>query len=154
MSENLITSEGLEDLKAKLAEMEGPGRQAISDRINVARGFGDLKENAEYHAAKDDQAHHETAILRLRDRIQNAVVVDGAPNDGTVGLGSKVTFLDVESGREQTFTLVASHEADPPAGRLSSESPIAQAMMRASKGDEVTAALPAGPRAIRILDVR
>lgn len=153
MSEKLITSEGLEELKAKLAEMEGPGRQAISDRINVARGFGDLKENAEYHAAKDDQAHHETAILRLRDRIQSAVVVDEVPSDGTIGLGSTVTWLDVEAGREQTFKLVASHEADPSDGKLSSESPIASALIGKAEGDEATAALPSGARLLRILKV-
>lgn len=153
MAENFITAEGLADLKAKLEEMEGPGRQEIAEKILVARGWGDLSENAEYHAAKNDQAHHETAILRLRDKIDNAVVVEGAPSDGSVGFGSTVKFLDETSGKEQTFTLVASHEANPAEGKLSSESPIASALMGASEGDTVTAQLPAGGRDLKILSV-
>ncbi|MCX6393521.1 MAG: transcription elongation factor GreA [Solirubrobacterales bacterium] len=153
MAENLITAEGLADLNAKLAEMEGHGRQEIADRILVARGFGDLSENAEYHAAKNDQAHHETAVLKLRARIQEAVVVTEAPSDGTVGFGSTVTFLDQTSGKEQTFTLVASHEAKPADGKLSAESPMAQALMRASKGDSVRVALPAGERKLTVVSV-
>ncbi len=153
MAENFITAEGLADLKAKLAEMEGPGRQDIAEKILIARGWGDLSENAEYHAAKNDQAHLETAILRLRDKIDNAVVVEGAPSDGTVGFGSTVTYLDETAGKEQTFTLVASHEAKPSEGTLSSESPIATALMGASSGDTVTAQLPSGARPLKVISV-
>ncbi|MEI6447383.1 MAG: transcription elongation factor GreA [Actinomycetes bacterium] len=153
MSENLITTEGLRELEERLVEMEGPGRRAIADRILVARGFGDLSENAEYHAAKDDQAHHETAILVLRDQIQSAVIVDEAPSDGTVGFGSTVTFRDDSSGKEQTFTLVASHEANPAEGKLSAESPMARALMGHTEGDDVTVALPAGQRGLKVLSV-
>lgn len=153
MADNLITEEGLGELKARLAEMEGPGRQQIAEKILVARGWGDLSENAEYHAAKNDQAHHETAILKLRERIQTAVVVEDAPGDGTAGLGSTVTFLDEEAGREQTFTLVASHEANPGEGRISAESPIAAALIGSVAGDTVNAALPAGGRSLRIIAV-
>lgn len=153
MAKNQITAEGLADLNAKLAEMEGPGRQAIADRILVARGFGDLSENAEYHAAKDDQAHHETAILRLKERIADAEVVTAAPSDGTVGFGSTVTWLDTTTGKEQTFTIVASHEASPAEGKLSAESPIAVALTGASEGDSVTADLPGGKRELKLLKV-
>ena len=152
-AENMITAEGLEDLNAKLAEMEGAGRQAIADRILVARGFGDLSENAEYHAAKDDQAHHETAILRLRDRIQNAVIVDAPPSDGTAGFGSTVTYIDESTGKEQTFKLVASHEAKPADGLLSAESPIAKALIGSAQGKIATANLPSGPRSLKIVAV-
>lgn len=153
MAKNQITAEGLADLKDKLAAMEGPGRQAIADRILVARGFGDLSENAEYHAAKDDQAHHETAILRLKERIADAEVVSGAPADGKVGFGSTVTWLDGSAGREQTFTIVASHEASPADGKLSAESPIAVALTGAGEGDSVVVDLPAGKRELKILKV-
>jgi transcription elongation factor GreA len=153
MAENMITSEGLRELEERLAEMEGPGRREIADRILIARGWGDLSENAEYHAAKNDQAHHETAILKLRDRIQTAVVVDDLPSDGTVGFGSTVKFLDADSGREQTFTLVASHEASPSEGKLSAESPVAVALMGSAEGDEVKVSLPNGEKTFRILKV-
>ena len=153
MAKNQITAEGLAELNAKLAEMEGPGRSEIAERILIARGWGDLSENAEYHAAKNDQAHHETAILKLRARIQDATVVDAAPSDGTVGFGSTVTFLDQTSGKEQTFTLVASHEAKPSEGKLSAESPMASALMGAAKGEEVQVSLPAGKRTLTVVNV-
>ena len=153
MAKNQITAEGLADLNAKLAEMEGPGRQAIADRILVARGFGDLSENAEYHAAKDDQAHHETAILRLKERIADAEVVTKAPSDGTVGFGSTVTWLDTTTEKEQTFTIVASHEASPADGRLSAESPIAVKLTGKKPGDTISLDLPAGRRSLKVISV-
>ena len=153
MSETKITTQGLEDLKTRLVEMEGPMRQEIADRILVARGYGDLSENAEYHAAKDDQAHHETAILRLREKIQTAVIIDEAPSDGTVGFGSTVTYEDQSTSKQQTFKLVASHEAKPAEGTLSAESPIATALSGAKAGEEVTANLPSGPRKLTVISV-
>lgn len=153
MAGKFITPDGLAELNARLAEMEGPGRQEIADRILVARGWGDLSENAEYHAAKNDQAHHETAILKLKERIADAVVVDEAPTDGRVGFGSTVRFVEVDSGDERTFTLVASHEAKPAEGKLSAESPMAIALTGSAAGDEVTVSLPAGERVLRIVDV-
>lgn len=153
VADNFITPEGLKDLEAKLAEMEGEARAEIADRILVARGFGDLSENAEYHAAKDDQAHHETAILRLRAKIQDATVIDKVRSDGAIGFGSTVTFLDETSGKEQTFTLVASHEANPTDGKLSAESPMARALMGSSKGDKVSVSLPSGQRPLTVVSV-
>ena len=98
---NLTTAAGLEALHAELAELEGDGRREIAARIKTAREWGDLKENSEYHDAKNEQAHLETRILRLREKIANAVVVeDAAPTGGVVGFGSTVVVRD-EDGREQ-----------------------------------------------------
>ncbi len=141
-----ITAAGLEALKAELAELEGPRRQALSKRIGAAIEEGDLKENAEYHIAKDDQAHLETKILRLRERLRLAVVVETDADAAVVGFGSTVTITDVESGREQTLTIVGPTEADVASGRISSESPAAAALMGAAPGDTVEVATPRGGR--------
>src|ERR1700750_2553878 len=98
---NMMTAEGLEELNAELAELEGEGRREIAERIKTAREWGDLKENSEYHDAKNDQAHLETKIARLRERISAAVVVEadaGSNAAGVVGFGSSVHVRD-QDGR-------------------------------------------------------
>ncbi len=100
---NLITAEGLQRLEAELEELEGGGRRAIAERIKTAREWGDLKENSEYHDAKNDQAHLETKIARLRERIAGAVIVEEkASVGGVVGLGSTVVVSDGDRA-EQTW---------------------------------------------------
>ena len=127
-----ITKQGLEDLRAELADLEGPRRQAMAARIKVAREEGDLKENAEYHIAKEDQAHLETRIKRLRERLQNGGRDRGqARRRGRFAFGLTAEVLDEESGAVNTWTLVGSTEADLAAGRLSAESPIGRALLNA-----------------------
>jgi transcription elongation factor GreA len=142
-----ITEQGLEDLRAELADLEGPRREAMAARIKVAREEGDLKENAEYHVAKEDQAHLETRIKRLRERLHNAVVVDtdGAAADA-FAFGLTAEVLDESSGQVNTWTLVGSTEADLGAGRLSAESPIGRALMDAKVGRQVEVETPKGSR--------
>src|SRR5579859_3425060 len=98
MSEGTTTTaEELETMNRELHELEGDGRRAIAERIKTAREWGDLKENSEYHDAKNDQAHLETKIARLRERIAGAVIVEeGAASSGVVGLGSTVVVRDGE----------------------------------------------------------
>src|SRR5215469_3401070 len=95
-----ITAAGIEELKAELAELEGPKRQAMAARIKVARDEGDLKENAEYHTAKEDQAHMETRIKRLQERLQNAVVVEVDANGGddAFAFGRSAEVRDEQKG--------------------------------------------------------
>jgi len=145
-----ISEQGLVDLKAELERLEGDERRTIAERILRARELGDLSENAEYHAAKDDQAHLETRILRLRERLRNARVVEGNADSDRVGFGSKVTFVDEATGKEQTFTIVGTTEQDLKAGKLSSESPIAQALGGARVGDVVPVETPGGKRDMRV----
>jgi transcription elongation factor GreA len=146
-----ITAEGLEALKAELAQLEGEARRDMAQRIMAARELGDLKENAEYHIAKEDQAHLETKIKRLVERLRNAVVVD-APTDATVvSFGTTVTVADEETGREATYTLVGPTEADLSAGKLSSESPVARALMGSRAGDEIQVQTPRGVRRQRVV---
>src|SRR3977135_2274496 len=112
-----ITGAGLEVLRAELAELETEGRRAMAERILAARELGDLKENAEYHIAKDDQAHLETKILRLRTRLRNAVVVEPEGGGATVAFGRSAEILDEESGRLHTWTIVGPPEAGLPPGK-------------------------------------
>lgn len=150
---NMITAEGLAELQAELAALEGEGRREIAERIKTAREWGDLKENSEYHDAKNDQAHLETKIARLRERIGAAVVVEATSGQSdAVAFGSSVRVRDQE-GKEQTWTIVSSHDASPAEGKLSAESPVATALLGRSAGETASVALPRGTRELTILSV-
>jgi transcription elongation factor GreA len=151
---NMTTAGGLAQLEAELAELEGDGRREIAERIKTAREWGDLKENSEYHDAKNEQAHLETKIARLRERIAAAVVVEDAsdaPGD-VVGFGSSVLVRD-QNGVEQTWRIVSSHDAAPAEGRLSAESPVAVALLGRARGEKASVALPKGTRELTILSI-
>ncbi len=151
---NLTTAEGLATLQAELAALEGDGRREIAERIKTAREWGDLKENSEYHDAKNEQAHLETKIARLREKIAAAVVVEEKPPaaGGTVGFGSTVVVRDQDGG-EHTWRIVSSHDAAPGEGRLSAESPVAVALLGRAPGDETSVLLPKGKRTLTVLSV-
>jgi len=145
-----ITAEGLVALRAEIEQLESDGRAEMAERIKAARELGDLKENAEYHIAKEDQAHLETKIKRLNQRLRAARVVDEQNTPGVVGFGSKVAVVDEASGRVMDLTIVGPTEADLKGGRLSFESPVAQALVGARAGDTVTVATPGGDRRYRV----
>jgi transcription elongation factor GreA len=150
-SRNLITAEGLDTLNAELVVLEGEGRREIAERIRTARDWGDLKENSEYHDAKNDQAHLETKIARLRAKIAAAVVVRVALGD-LVGFGSSVIVRD-QDGVEHTWRIVSSHDASPTEGRLSVESPVALALLGRRPGERTSVALPKGKRELTIVSI-
>ena len=143
---NAISEQGLADLRAELEELEGPGRRAMAARIKAARELGDLSENAEYHIAKEDQAHLETRIKRLRERLRNAVVVEADGGGDRFSFGLTAEVLDEGSGAVNTWTLVGSTEADLAAGRLSAESPIGRALRDAPLGEQIDVETPKGVR--------
>jgi transcription elongation factor GreA len=147
-----ITAAGIEELKAELEQLEGPARQEMARRIKVAREEGDLKENAEYHVAKEDQAHMETRIKRLQERLHNAVVVEVDAGAGDVfAFGLTAEVLDESKGETNAWTLVGSTEANLAEGRLSAESPIGRALMDTSVGATVEVETPRGKRAFKVL---
>jgi transcription elongation factor GreA len=148
-----ITAQGLEDLRAELHELETTARQAIAKRISFAREMGDLKENAEYHIAKEDQAHLETKIQRLQSRLRNAVVVEADTTTGVVAFGTTAHVVDQETGKSFSWTIVGPTEADLATGRLSAESPVARALIGRAPGDEVTVETPRGDRTYRVEQV-
>src|SRR5579871_5163237 len=150
---SLMTAADHAALTAELAELEGDGRRAMAERIKTAREWGDLKENSEYHDAKNDQAHLETKIAVLRERLARAQVVEsGAGPAGIVGFGSSVSVRG-EDGREQRFHIVSSNTAAPAEGRISAESPVARALLGAAVGAQVTVALPRGERRFTVLAI-
>jgi len=141
-----ITAEGLAALREEIEELEGPARTKMAARIKVAREEGDLKENAEYHIAKEDQAHLETKIKRLRERLRTAVVVEIDGNADTFAFGRTAEVLDEAKGETNTWTLVGSTEADLAAGRLSNESPIGRALLNAKVAEPIKIETPKGSR--------
>ncbi len=151
-----ITEEGLAALKAEIGELETVARRDIAARILTARGHGDLKENAEYHAAKEDQAHLETRILRLRQRLRKSVVVDvdvdsATPSgSSTFAFGRSAEVTDESTGETHTWTIVGVTEADRAAGKLSAESPVARALLDQPAGAVVSVETPRGTRRLKI----
>jgi transcription elongation factor GreA len=147
-----ITEKGLIDLKAEIGALETVGRREIAARILTARGHGDLKENGEYHAAKEDQAHLETRILRLRQRLRNAVVVDTTADatGAAFAFGHAAEIRDEGTGEVHTWTIVGATEADRAQGKLSAESPVARALIGRAAGDTVEVSTPRGKRRLKV----
>ncbi|MBW3607687.1 MAG: transcription elongation factor GreA [Actinobacteria bacterium] len=145
-----ITAEGLVALRAEIEQLETEGRAAMAVRIKAARELGDLKENAEYHIAKEDQAHLETKIKRLNQRLRAARVVERVADADVVAFGSTACVVDEASGRTMDLTLVGATEADLKSGRISVESPVAQGLIGARAGETVTVETPAGERRYRV----
>ena len=141
-----LTQAQKEHLEAELAELEGPRREEVVKAIATARGFGDLSENFEYHAAKNEQGLLERRIRMLRDRLQRAVIVDESDRaSGTVGVGSSVEFEDEQGERMQVEISSV--------GGVSPDSPVGQALMGRKVGDEVTIEAPRGVWRARIITV-
>jgi transcription elongation factor GreA len=122
----------------------------MADRIKEARELGDLKENADYHLAKEAQAHLETRIKRLRQRLRDAVVVDVEDGGASFAFGRTAEVVDEATGEVHAWTLVGSTEADLAAGRLSAESPIGQALRDSAVGETVQVETPRGERRFRV----
>jgi transcription elongation factor GreA len=145
-----ITPDGLKALEAELEELQTEGRRAMAARILAAREHGDLKENAEYHIAKDDQAHLETKIKRLLERLRRAVVVETDAQDETLSFGRTAEIHDEETGAVHRWTIVGATEADLAQGKLSAESPVALALLGQAPGQVVEVQTPRGPRKYRV----
>ena len=146
-----ITPEGMTALRAELEELEGPRRTEMAARIKEARELGDLKENADYHIAKNDQGHLEGRIMRLRERLRKATVVeatDASPDSFAFGRSAEV--LDESSGKVNTWTLVGPTEADFAQGKLSIESPVGRALRDAAVGEAVSVETPRGEKTYRV----
>lgn len=137
-----FTKNGLNELTAELNELKNNKLPTTIDRVSRARDFGDLSENAEYHAAKEELAFIEGRIEELEDLVKKADVVDAATKNGQVTVGCKVT---VEAdGKEHTYEVVGEWEADPMAKKISHTSPLGQALIGKKKGESVEFEAPAG----------
>lgn len=149
-----MTQEGLEKIEKELDELKVVKRKEIVERIKIARSYGDLSENSEYEAAKDEQAFVEGQIAKLEKVIRYAEIIN--PEDyeaDEVSLGRKVTFQELPDGDEEEYSIVGKAEADPLEGKISNESPIAKALIGKREGDEVDITTPGGTMKIKIVKV-
>lgn len=151
--EVLLTKEGKEELEKRLEYLKVVKRAEITERIKTAREFGDLSENAEYDAAKNEQAMIEGEILEIETKLKHVVLIKDTAKKGTVSLGSKVDFIDEEIGELFTYEIVGTTEADVEQGRISNESPIGNALLGRKAGDNVKVAVPNGIASITIKKV-
>ena len=143
--EVILTKEGKEELEKRLEYLEFEKRKEITERIKVAREFGDLSENAEYDAAKNEQAMIEGEILEIENKLKYAVIIKDEGKTGVVSLGSKVEFAETANPDEvSAYEIVGTTEADVEAGRISNESPIGNALLGRKKGDIVSVVTPSG----------
>jgi transcription elongation factor GreA len=140
--EYYLTKEGLERLKAELAELKGPRRSELAKQLRTAIQQGDLSENADYHKAKEDQGFLEGRIKELETLVGRAVIIEESKS-GFIGIGSRVTVK--EAGRQPAkYFLVGAQEADPRNGKISNESPMGKALLDHKAGDKVEFQTPAG----------
>ena len=151
MENNAMTATDLDALRAEVERLETEERARIAAEIKTAREWGDLKENAEYHAAKDAQGHLEARIAKLRERILTATVVEAASGD-VAAFGSTVEVED-ESGKKLVYRIVSSFDANPAKGLLSAESPMAAALVGRRAGDVAVIETPRGERRLRVCAV-
>jgi transcription elongation factor GreA len=150
-----MTPRGYEALKQELQRLISVERPANIKDIEEAIAHGDLSENAEYHAAKEKQAHIAGKMAMLDDRIARAQVIDTAgQSPDKVSFGATVKLADIESDDEVTYTLLGEDEADAKQGRISITSPVAQALMGKEIGDEVSVKVPKGVREFEVLEIR
>ncbi|KOO47021.1 transcription elongation factor GreA [Priestia koreensis] len=150
-----MTKEGKEKLEQELEYLKSVKRKEVVERIKTARGFGDLSENSEYDAAKDEQAFVEARIATLENMIRNAKIIEeDAANSSVVSLGKSVTFVELPDGDEETYTIVGSAEADPFEGKISNDSPIAKSLMGKQIGDEVVVQTPGGEMSVKIVTIK
>jgi transcription elongation factor GreA len=149
-----MTAEGKEKLKAELKDLKLVKRPEVIQRIKVARSYGDLSENSEYDAAKDEQSHLEDRISVVEEMLKYAQVIDADSVDpNEVSVGKKVTYQEVGEDEPETYTIVGSDESDPLNGKISNDSPIAQALLGKKKGDKVTVTTPGGKFEVEIQKV-
>ena len=143
--EVILTKEGKEELEKRLEFLKFEKRKEITERIKIAREFGDLSENAEYDAAKNEQAMIEGEILEIENKLKYAVIIKDEGKNGIVSLGSKVDFAETNTPNDiSTYEIVGTTEADVEAGRISNESPIGNALLGRKKGDKVSVSTPSG----------
>ena len=150
----VLTFEGLQKLEAELNDLKITKRREVAEKIKEARAQGDLSENAEYDAAKDQQGEIESRIAELEKMLRNAEVIDeDDAQEGKVSLGSRVQLHDMEFDEDLEYIIVGSTEADPAEGRISNESPVGKALLGSQEGDTVKVDAPQGEMTFKILKI-
>ncbi len=152
--EVLLTEEGVEKIKEELEHLKTKKRHEVASRLKEAIAQGDLSENSEYDAAKEEQAFIEARILTLDNMIRNAKIINhDGQNKNIVMIGTKVTIQEIPEGDVETYTIVGSAESDPLMGKISNESPIGSELIGKKEGDIVTVPAPVGTIQFKILEI-
>ena len=150
-----MTQEGYEQLEQELEELKTVKRPEVVEKIKVARSFGDLSENSEYDAAKDEQGFIEQYIQRIEHMIRNALIIEDNGDNNVVQIGKTVTFVELPGDEEESYQIVGSAEADAFKGKISNESPMANALIGKGLNDEVRVPLPnGGEMNVKIVDIK
>ena len=153
-NEIVMTKEGYDDLVKELAELKTTRRAEISEKIRIARGFGDLSENSEYDEAKNEQAIVEARILTLENQLKNVKIVEkSASGAGIASLGSFVTIRDVEFGDEMTYRIISSVESSNDMSTITDESPVGKALIGREVGDSVIVETQSGEIEYKVLKI-
>lgn len=153
-SKQMYTKQGYQDLVDELKYLKLTRREEIKEQIAVARGFGDLSENAEYDEARNEQAKVEARIQELEALIENAEIIDETTMDvRSISLGSVVKLYDEDFEEEIAYSIVGSNQADPLEQKISDQSPIGRALMGKKAGEHVTVTVPAGELHFKVLEV-
>ena len=153
---NIMTFAGLRALEDELFDLKVNRRKEVAQKIKEAREQGDLSENAEYDAAKDEQGFIEQRILEMEQMIRYAVIIELDEKSSAIRLGNTVTYQELPNGATETYKIVGSAEANPFDYKISNESPVAQALLGKEVGDVAKVSLPTGPEdsmEIKILEV-
>ncbi|AUS09585.1 transcription elongation factor GreA [Laceyella sacchari] len=157
MSQNkkevLLTEEGLEKVKQELELLKTQKRHEVAERLKEAIAQGDLSENSEYDAAKEEQAFIESRIITLENMIRNAKIIASNQNTGVVSVGSKVTIEEIPDGDKETYTIVGSAESDPSSFKISNESPIGAELIGKKVGEVINVSTPGGTIQFKIIEI-
>lgn len=155
MSKTPLTVSGAEALQQELKRLKSEDRPRVIAAIAEAREHGDLKENAEYHAAREEQGFIEGRIADIEAKLSNSQIIDVSklPKTGKVVFGVRVELMDIDTEEELSYRIVGEDEADVKAGLLAYSTPIARALLGREEGDEVEVAVPSGTRQFEVLEV-
>ena len=155
MKEIILTKEGYNALKKEIENLSTTGRRQVAERIKIAREFGDIAENAEYDAAKNEQAMLEARIAKLEERLAASRVIEKRDIlKDVVSVGSTVRLRDVDAKQTVEYRIVGSAEANPAQLKLSNESPVGKAIMGHKKGETVEVTTPRGSLKYKILEIK
>jgi transcription elongation factor GreA len=152
MAEVYLTKEAYKDLEAKLAYLKSDGRVDVANKIAVARSFGDISENSEYDAAREEEALLEQEIIQIEENLRNAQIISKSSSDTSkIGVGATVQVYDMKFDENITFKIMGSIESDPMKGLISNESPTGKALIGKVVGDVVEASTPAGIQKYKVI---
>ena len=155
MAKVYLTKEAYNELKDKLAFLKSEGRVDVANKIKFARSFGDISENSEYDAAREEEAILEQEIVQIEETLRNAQIISKANNDTSkVGVGATLEVYDMNFDENMILKIMGSIESDPMSGKISNESPLGKALIGKSKGDVVEVQTPAGIQKYKILSIK